>query len=202
MIEKKITVRAPSVRGCNHRTPLAVSGMLLPAPPLAPRDAARVAICESVPGRFAQSPKRCSALVPGCPPCCDRRASGSFRGSSATNLAHPDRGQNNHPARSRESPPCLLRSRDARTKPVPCSSHFTLLTRPPLPARLADPKQRERGGCAAEFLGAGTQVVYAASRCGPLSPPPPQFHGPQRRSEQREGALDGPITMCSNQRGD
>ena len=107
--------------------------MLLPAPPLAPRDAARVDLCASVPSRFAQSPKRCSALVPGLPavlrpprerlvPRLERHESGAA-GLRAERL----------PARSRESAPCLLRSRDARSKPAPCSSHFMLASTPASP---------------------------------------------------------------------
>ena len=96
----------------SQRTPALRNAPAPPSspPPLAPRDAARVAICESVPGRFAQSPKRCSALVPGCPPCCDRRASGSFRGSSAANLAQSDcRSELSAAPRIASMPPALPR---------------------------------------------------------------------------------------------
>ena len=108
--------------------------MLLPAPPLAPRDAARVLVlARAFPADSPNLPSAAARSCPGCPPCCDRRASGSFRGLSATNLAQPDCGQSDHPARSRESAPCLLRSRDARSKPAPCSSHFMLASTPASP---------------------------------------------------------------------
>ena len=37
--------------------------------------------------------KHCSEPVPGCTPCCNRRSSGSIRGSSDANLAQSDRGR-------------------------------------------------------------------------------------------------------------
>ena len=82
--------------------------------------------------------------------------------------AHPDRGQSDSPARSCESPPCLLRSRDARSEPTPCSSHFTMLTLVRRRCLLAGPKPGGARGAAAASRGLGSQAAHAASRCGPL----------------------------------
>ena len=82
--------------------------------------------------------------------------------------AHPDRGQSDNPARSCESPPCLLRSRDARSEPTPCSSHFTMLTLVRRRCLLAGPKPGGARGAAAASRGLGSQAAHAASRCGPL----------------------------------
>ena len=89
LIEPKITVRG-SVDVCNHRTPFAVSGMPLPAPPLAPRDAARLGHLRerAQPIRpISQALQQNRARLPAVlrPP-----RERSFRGSSATNLAQPD----------------------------------------------------------------------------------------------------------------
>ena len=63
----------------------------------------------------------------------------------------PGSRQSDGPARSRASPPCLLRSRAARSKPAPCASHFTNLThaRPPSRPRARRSKTRWGEGSAA-----------------------------------------------------
>ena len=171
-----------------HSTnPPSHSGMPLPLPPRllpSPRAMRRVlAFARACP---AASPNLPSAAARSCRAA--RRAATAARaarskGSSAANRI-AGRSAAERGAAGRLHAFSLPRRPN---KPVPCSSHFTLLTRPPPPARLADPKQRERGGCAAEFLGAGTQVVYAASRCGPLEPPTPQISRPSKtlRAERR-----------------
>ena len=183
----------------NHRTPLCTQEAPAPPsspPPLAPRDAARVAVCASVPGRFAQSPKRCSALVPGCPPCCDRRASGSIRGSSATNLAQPDRGQSDHPARGRiASMPTALprRPKQARTMRI---SFYESDARSPAVAPARSQIQNKVGrGVRRGYLRVGPQAAYTL-RVGAAAP----FLSmrPQRRSQSR--GLPEHDVLCSQPR--
>ena len=125
---------------CNQRTPSS-SGMHSPPsspPPLAPRDAARVGLCASVPSRFAQSPKRCSALVPGCPPCCDRRASGSLprierheSGAAGLRAARPPSAQ---PRIASMSPALPRRPKQTRAMLI---LFYAADAPPPPPARLA-----------------------------------------------------------------
>jgi len=68
LIEPKITVRGSVRVQSSLRNAFACAS---------PRPArcARLGLCASVPSQFAQYPKRCSKIVRGCPPCCDRRAS-------------------------------------------------------------------------------------------------------------------------------
>ena len=87
-----------------------------------------------------------------------------------------------------------LRPRDPHNEPVPCSSHFMLLT---LARRRQRPRREQRGrdGRAAVIVGAGPQAACAASRFSPFEPAFLSIP-PQRRSEQRE--LMAP-NACSNQ---
>ena len=156
------------------------------ASPRAPRDAARVGLCASVPGRFAPHPMRCSALVPVPPLLRTPRARRAPRLERHESGAHPDRGQSDGPARSRESPPCLLRTRDARSEPAPCSSQFTMLTLARRRLRLADPNLGGARGAAAASCGLGLKLRMPRVGAAPLSPP--LLMPPQRRSQSRPGA--------------
>ena len=127
---------------------------------------------------FAPHPMRCSALVPVPPLLRTPRARLVPRLERHESGAHPDRGQSDGPARSRESPPCLLRSRDARSEPAPCSSQFTMLTLACRRLRLADPKQGGARGAAAASCGLGLKLRMPRVGAAPMSPPP--LHAPSK----------------------
>ena len=162
------------------------------ASPLARRDAARDESCPRAGPLASPHNHHCSEPVPGCTPCCDRRA--SRRGSR--------RIWHNRIAglSGRGSPSCLLRPRDPQNEPAPCSSHFMLLTLAPAAAcALADPKQRGRDGRAAVSLVPGLKLRELRVGVALLSPPSSRFPLSKRLSKQREAALVARNTMCSNQ---
>ena len=135
---------------------------------LAQRDAARVECWSRAKRcRFAHNQRLQRARV-SCPPCCDRRESGSFRGSSDANLEQSYRGWS-AAARAAGSPPCLLRSRPkgARTLLIP---FYAADARPPPPAPSQIQTNVSEAGVPRWILGAEPQAACAASRCGPPEP--------------------------------
>ena len=127
---------------------------------------------------------RCSALVHSA-----RRTAIAPRAARSERLERHEsevhtRNAGRATAQRDESPPCLLRSCDARSEPAPCSSQFTMLTLARRRLRLADPQNKVGRGEPPRLLaGFGPQAANAASRCGALEPPSP--HAPSKTlSEQ------------------
>ena len=145
--------------------------------------AARVGLCASVPGHFAPHPMRCSALVHSA-----RRTAIAPRAARSERLERHEsevhtRNAGRATAQRDESPPCLLRSCDARSEPAPCSSQFTMLTLARRRLRLADPNLGGARGAAAASCGLGLKLRMPRVGAAPLSPP--LLMHPQRRSQSR-----------------
>ena len=131
-----------------------------------------------------------------CPPCSPCAARSEARATRIWRT--PGSRQSDGPARSRASPPCLLRSRAARSTPAPCASHFTNLThaRPPSRPRARRSKNKVGRGIRRGYLRVGPQAAYTL-RVGAAAP----FLSmrPQRRSQSR--GLPEHDVLCAVSRG-
>ena len=168
-------LKDPQLRPANH--------LGLPRTHRAPRDAARVGLCASVPGRFAPHPMRCSAVVP-VPVLQTPRA--RLCGSSDTNLAHTriaGRATAQRAAANRLHAYCAPATPEASPRRV-LVPFYAADARLPSCARRSEIRWGEgnRRGVLRLGLKLRTLRIGAALLSPPLSMPP------QRRS-QREAAL-------------
>ena len=167
--------------------------------PKRPRDAARVGLCASVPGRFTPQPKRCSALVPVPPLLRTPRARRAPRLERHESGAHPDRGRATaqRAAAHRRHAYCA----PAPPEASPHHAHLILRIWRTLARRraraLADPKQGGARESPRLLACWASSCVYAASRCGsPLPLPAPSKTLSEQRTARTRRAVQSAEGDC------